>query len=225
MLPDVGRGNTMTVTEDLALLLHDPVTGKGVVDGTALPRGLAGAAVLDLVLAGHARVDGEGWRAQLEIVDRTPVHPVLDAAAARLIKPVRPKRAIERLSGTVRDAVMAHLVGAGVVRDDGRRVLGLLPDRRWPAVDRGPGDLVRGRVRAILVDGVAPEQHDAAVVSLLHAVRAEHKVVEGKRSELRRRGKEVADGEWAGAAVRKAINDIHVAVAAAVTAGAASSSG
>ena len=58
----------------------------------------------------------------------------------------------------------------------------------------------------------------ALLISLVHAVKAEHKVVEGQRKQLRARAAEVADGEWAGQAVRKAVEAVQASVMAAVVA-------
>ncbi len=77
----------------------------------------------------------------------------------------------------------------------------------------------------VLRDGAQPDQHLALLISLVHAVKAEHKVVDGPRRQLRTRAAEVAEGEWAGQAVRKAVQAVQSSVAAviAVSAGAGSS--
>jgi hypothetical protein len=59
------------------------------------------------------------------------------------------------------------------------------------------------------------------LISLVHAVKAEHKVVDGPRRQLRARAAEVADGEWAGRAVHKAVEAVQASVAAAVAVSAA----
>ena len=63
-------------------------------------------------------------------------------------------------------------------------------------------------------------------LALLHALRCEHKVVDPRRyqlsrRQLRARAAEIAQGNWASEAVRKAIDEIIAAVAAAVAASAA----
>jgi len=63
----------------------------------------------------------------------------------------------------------------------------------------------------------------AALIALLHALRCEDKIVDPgqyglSKRELRARAEEVAKGNWASEAVRKAIEDMVAAVVAATTA-------
>ncbi|MDD7964485.1 GOLPH3/VPS74 family protein [Actinomycetospora lemnae] len=217
----------MRTAEDLALLLHEPDTGAPLVDSTSLPRALAGAVVLQLVLDGRAHLaDGGRWRGTRLVVDdrgRTGDH-VLDLALERLPDDASPKSAIEKLQGRVRDPLMAGLVHDGALRLEERALLGIPRSPRYPAADRTRRDAVVARLRAVLVDGAAPSRDDAALVALVRAVKAEHELLDAPRRELRDRSKVVAEGEWAGEAVRRAIADVHAAVAAAAGAGAVAAS-
>jgi Golgi phosphoprotein 3 (GPP34) len=212
--------------EDLALLLHDPATGAPLVDSTALPRVLAGAVVLQLVLDGRAQLTEGRWRTHVVVGDRTPTGDhVLDLALARLPAGTTPKGAIEKLHGRVRDPLMAGLVHDGALRIEERRVLGFSRSPRYPAADTTRRDAALGRLWSVLVDGVATGTDDAALVALVRAVKAEHKLLDAPRRALRAASKEVAEGEWAGEAVRKAIADVHAALAATTAAaGAAAAS-
>jgi hypothetical protein len=72
---------------------------------------------------------------------------------------------------------------------------------------------------AVLVDGGEPDVRTTALVSLLTAVDAVPKVVPAAdRRALVRRAAAVAEGEWAGDAVRKAVAAVHAAVTASVVA-------
>ncbi|MHA6616712.1 GOLPH3/VPS74 family protein [Pseudonocardia sp. DLS-67] len=217
----------MTLTEDLVLLLLDPATGRAVVDGTSLDRVIGGALLLDLATGGRVRTDGSGSKARLSAVAAPPTgDPVLDGALARLDKPLRAQKAVERLARGTRRPVLERLAGRGLVRRERSRLLGIFPTTTWTP---GPAAAeLRGRVAAVLRDGARPDQHVAMLISLVHAVKAEHKVVDGPRRQLRARAAEVAEGEWAGQAVRKAVQAVQASVAAAVaasTAAASSSSG
>ncbi len=69
----------------------------------------------------------------------------------------------------------------------------------------------------MLVEGLDPTPRAAALISLLSAVDAAAKVFpDTDRKMIRKRAKEIADGEWAGAAVRKAVDAINSAVFVAV---------
>lgn len=214
--------NRMRTAEDLALLLHEPATGAPLVDSTSLPRALAGAVVLQLVLDGRAHLAPGRWRTLLVIDDRSPSGDhVLDLALGRLPDDRTPKAAIEKLHGRVRDPLMAGLVHDGAVRLEERRWLCFPLAPRWPAADRSRRDAVLARLAAVLLQGAAPTPEDASLVALVRAVKAEHKLLDAPRRALRAASKEIAEGEWAGEAVRKAVADIHGAVAAAAAAGGA----
>jgi hypothetical protein len=216
-----------TLAEDLVLLLLDPGSGRAVVDSTSLDRAIGGALLLELATRERITADGGGARARLSVADAAPTgDPLLDGALARLDKPLRAQKAVERLARGTRAPVLERLAERGLVRKARSRLLGLLPITTWT-----PGDAakeLRGRAAAVLRDGARPEQQTALLISLVHAVKAEHKIVEGPRRQLRARAAEVADGEWAGQAVRKAVQAVQTSVMAAVvasTAAASSSSG
>jgi Golgi phosphoprotein 3 (GPP34) len=81
-------------------------------------------------------------------------------------------------------------------------------------------------VTRALVGTAAPDERTAAPIALLHALRCEHKVVDPRsyqlsRRQLRARAAEIAQGNWASEAVRKAIDEMIAAVAVVVIAGAA----
>ena len=212
----------MRTAEDLALLLHDPATGAPLVDSTSLPRVLAGAVVLEIVLSGRAHLADGRFRTHLVVDDRRPSGDhVLDLALERLPADTTPKAAIEKLQSRVRDPLMAGLVHDGSVRLEERTVLGFIPlSPRWIAADPTRREAARGRLHAALVDGVAPNPEDASLVALVRAVKAEHKLLDAPRRELRAASLQIADGEWAAEAVRRAIADIYSAVAVTAAAGA-----
>ena len=89
-----------------------------------------------------------------------------------------------------------------------------------------------GRVRVADVPEPIVERLDArdALIALLHALRCEDKIVDPgqyglSKRELRARAEEVAKGNWASEAVRRAIDEMMAAVAAASAAATAATSG
>lgn len=219
----------ITIAEDLVVLLHDPETGRPTVDSVSLDRAVGGALLLDLSLVERVTADSDGARAKLSVIEGKPIgDALLDDALGRLTgDPVRAQRAVERLSKKTRGAVLDRLVERGVLRKEESRRLGIFPSTAYPVADKEPGAALRAQLKRVLLEGADPDQRLACLVSLLHAVKAEHRVVDGPRRELRKRAAEVAEGEWAGAAVRKAVQSVQMSVAAAVSvsvaAGAASS--
>lgn len=218
-----------TITEDLVLLLLNPQTGRSVVDSMSLDRGIGGALLLDLATRERISADGDGAGTRIGVSDPTSTgDALLDVALGRLAgKSLRAQNAVERLARHMRMPVLERLEERGLVRREKARVLGLFPATTWPPVDPTPRAALHRRVEAVLKDGETPDQHVALLISLLHALQAEHKVVDGRRRELHARAKEVAAGDWAGPAVRKAVRaaqaSVVVAVTAATSAGAAAS--
>ncbi|MFG1783509.1 GPP34 family phosphoprotein [Rhodococcus oryzae] len=211
------------LAEDLLLLLLDDESGKPLIDGTALPRALAGAVLLELALGGLVRPAGEGEEVKKGRLvlseDAPPEDPILAGAVARIreSKPLKPERAIEKIDQRLREALLQRIVDRGWVRESKGRLLGIFPTTVWPAVDESHERAVRDELRAALVDGAAPTERTAALISLLSAVDAAAKVVtDGDRRAIKKRAKEIADGEWAGAAVRRTVEAVNAAIVVAV---------
>jgi Golgi phosphoprotein 3 (GPP34) len=102
-------------------------------------------------------------------------------------------------------------------------VLGIFPIRRWPAENASHERYVRHLVTQALTQREDPDPRTAALVALLHALRCEHKIINPgqhgvSRRQLRARAQEIAAGNWASQAVRKAIDEMIAATAAAVAA-------
>lgn len=215
---------TSLIAEDLLLLLLDDESGDPLVDGTRLPRVLAGAVLLELALDGYVTPAGQGEdvkRGRLA-VRRTeaPADPILARAlgvVADARRPMKPEAAIEKLDSEVRAAVFERVIDRGWVRQSRRKVLGIFPSKVWPPVDESHERGVRHELSGVLVEGLDPTPRAAALISLLSAVDAAAKVFpDTDRKMIRKRAKEIADGEWAGAAVRKAVDAINSAVFVAV---------
>ncbi|OZE23301.1 MULTISPECIES: GPP34 family phosphoprotein [unclassified Rhodococcus (in: high G+C Gram-positive bacteria)] len=211
------------IAEDLLLLLLDDDSGKPLADSTKLPRVLAGALVVELAMTGSLRITGldeqikkdhvvvAGSRPEDEFLRR-----VFDLVASAS-RPMKPQKVIEKSQKNLAKELAARLVAQGFVTEKKDKVLGLFPTTTWPAQDTSREKVLRDALRSALVDGTTPSPHTAALISLISAVDLTHKVIEdADKKLLKRRAKEIAEGEWAGAAVRKAVSDVNAAVMAAV---------
>ncbi|NKR24527.1 GPP34 family phosphoprotein [Rhodococcus hoagii] len=215
---------TSLIAEDLLLLLLDDESGDPLVDGTRLPRVLAGAVLLELALDGYVTPADQGEdvkRGRLAVRRaEAPADPILARAlsvVADARRPMKPEAAIEKLDSEVRAAVFERVIDRGWVRQSRRKVLGIFPSKVWPPVDESHERGVRHELSGVLVEGLDPTPRAAALISLLSAVDAAAKVFpDTDRKMIRKRAKEIADGEWAGAAVRKAVDAINSAVFVAV---------
>jgi hypothetical protein len=163
-----------TLSEQIVLLSLDDETGRPVGRvGMAPDLALAGAALMDLALAGRIDTD----RNQVLVVDATPTGDrALDGALAAIAAPGAPTDArglillLAREAGAVREALLARLVAAGSLRQHEGRVFLLFADRRYP---KAPGRVeatdARARLRDVLVQEAIPEPQDALLLGLARA--------------------------------------------------------
>ncbi|KXX60571.1 GOLPH3/VPS74 family protein [Rhodococcus sp. LB1] len=212
------------LAEDLLLLLLDDTSGKPVVDGTRMPRVLAGAVLLELAL-GHvvtpAELGDDVKKGRLVVRGGVRPQDPLLARAVDLIgtsKPMKPEAAIEKLAKNLRDELAKRIVDAGWVREERGKVLGIFPTTRWPEVDGSHERALRSELSAALLDGVTPTPRTAALVSLLSAVDAAPKLFpDADRRAVKKRAREIAEGDWAGKAVRKSVEAVNAAIVVAAT--------
>ncbi|WP_298988768.1 GPP34 family phosphoprotein [uncultured Pseudokineococcus sp.] len=197
----------LTLPEELLLLVYDDE--KGTTWSTSLDTGLGGAVQLDLSLRSRVDVvDGD-----LVVVDATPTgEPVLDGALAEVAatsRPRPPKRWLGPLGREVRAAALERLVERGVLHREDDRVLWVLPHTRYPEADGGPEDRVRGRLHDAVVVGTTPDARTAALASLVKALGLRREVFpEADRRATDRRLEQLAEGEWAGAAVKRSLDEV-----------------
>jgi len=226
----------MLLAEDLLLLVTDDASGRLSVPGAQADAGLGGANLVELTLLGKVDVAGEqdpGKPGRVIVRDSSPpVDEVLDAALRTVSarQGSKPSAVIRPLGNNLRPVLYQRLAASGVLRAGRGRALGIFPTRTWPAQDPSHEPEMRQLVTQALVQPSAPDERTAALIALLHALKCEHKVVDPRpyqlsRRQLRARAAEIAQGNWASEAVRKAIDEMMAAVAAASAAATAASSG
>jgi hypothetical protein len=212
----------MLLAEDLLLLVTDDSTGRLVAGGTEVDVALGGARLVELALL--ERVDLADGR--LRIRDDSPTgDDLLDDALVVVAGKAgkKPKDAVGPLGKKLRPRLYDRLVAAGVLRAEEGRILGIFPTKSWPAEQAAHEAELRNRIEHAVVRGGDADERTAALVSLLHALRSTHKVVDPKAHGLSKRdvsgrAKQIAEGDWGSAAVRRAIDDMMAAVMAATTA-------
>lgn len=213
---------------DLLLLALGDQSGKPLLDSTKLNALLAGATVLELTLDGVLDVAGEDGPVKpgrLFRPGRQAGEELLDEVA-EACEGMKPKDAIAHIAGVtsfrdragkIREALLERLAAAGVLREERAKVLGLFPSSRWPTVDPSYEQSVVDRVREVVVDGVPPDERTAALVSLLSAVDLTPKVLpDADKRQVRARAKQVAEGDWAAAGVKRAVDSVTAAMTAAM---------
>ncbi|MGN9811939.1 GOLPH3/VPS74 family protein [Micromonospora sp. BQ11] len=210
-----------TLAHDLVLLSYDDA-GTNRLGRPALDHGLAGALLVELALAGRVAVEDE----RLVVTDPTPVGQAqVDGALARIVaepKRRRPKDWITRLAKDLPEQVLDGLVTAGVLRRESDRVLWVFPRTRFPSstgVEPAAESDTRRRMTAAVTGDGPGDARTAALIGLARAVGLDRQVFQGlPKDVVKRRTEEIAAGDWAVAATRKAVEDTQAALLAATTA-------
>lgn len=212
------------IAEDLLLLLLDDTRGT-VRAGSYLASALGGAVLVELALAEAVELEEKtsAWRsAKVRPTGAAPQDPVLTAGLATIAEKDRsPQDLVNRLGKGLKETLTDRLVERGLLERREDKLLGVFSRTRWPAADTTYEHDVRRQVRAALVEGAQPDPRSGALVALLAAVDQAHRVVdhEGMSSrEVKRRAKDIANGDWAAKAVRDAVAATVAAVTTAVTA-------
>jgi hypothetical protein len=221
----------MLIAEDVLLLLVNDRTGRFLVDSTRLDNVLAGAVLVELVTierVGFASEGGRFKRGRMVVLNPTPPgDPVLDRALATVAasRPAKPEQLIAKLRKRLRATLLERLSAAGALHRSTRKVMGILPRTSWQAVDSSHEKELRTRLQDVLLADATPDVRTAALVGLLAAVNAAHKVVKGEKKAVRARAKDIAAGDWAGAAVKKAIDAVEASIAIVIALSAGSPRG
>ena len=226
----------MLLAEDLLLLVTDDASGRLSVPAAQADAGLAGANLLELALMGKVGLSGEHDHSKPgRIVIRDPSRTgdtVLDTALQIILahQDKKPSTLIRPLGKDLRHTLYERLASNGMIQTSQQRILGLFPAHRWPAQDSRHETQVRQHLIQVLVQQSTPDEKTAALIALLHALRCEHKIINPgdyglSRRQVRSRAEQIAKGNWASEAVRKAIQEMTAAVVAAVSSAAAVSAG
>ena len=238
---------TNTLISDFFLAVLDPAKGKPVIDGQKFKVAMAGTAILELVrrevltlvpegspLGKPGRLVRTGGGADTGGGSSQPLEPplqdVVDRSDGR-----KPKDAIARIGGSqtwkdrvtpLRDLAAAPLIAEGVLHRVDSEVMRVFPTVRFEVSNPLIRDQLIRRLAAILREEVPVNDHDASVLSVLHAADALPKVFPGEDKKLlKARGKAISEGDWASEGVRKAIQEMNATVIAAIAAGGAVAAG
>ncbi|MFG1675264.1 GPP34 family phosphoprotein [Micromonospora sp. NPDC049282] len=209
----------LLLTDELLLLAYDD-GGTNRLGRPHLDYGLAGALLLELALARRVEVADK----RLVVTDPTPTGvPLLDEALGTVAasRPRKPKDWIGKLAKGLPDRVLDGLVGAGVLRRESDRVLLVFPRTRYPSptgAEPAAETAARARMVAALVGDGPVDARTAALLALVRAVGLDRKLFrELPKDRVKARLNEIAAGDWASAAVRKAIDEMQAALIVATT--------
>ncbi|WP_250000628.1 GPP34 family phosphoprotein [Actinoplanes sp. M2I2] len=211
----------MNLVEEFTLLAYDD-DGTPLTDGTHLDHGLGGGLLLELAMAGRVDVADK----KVVVLDESPTgDPLIDAALMRIVaddKPRKPGHWVSKFAQETRPRVLDRLVAEGILRVEKDKVLWVFPRTRYPAahgVEPVQETAARDRMRHAVLGTGEVEPRTAALCALVAATDLDKKVfADLDRKVVETRLREIGDGAWAATAVKRAIDEIQVAVMVAIVA-------
>lgn len=221
------------ISERLLLLaLHEK---KGRVlhsSSVALPHGLAGAVLFDLLARNCIAIEDKKVTA---IDGRSAGEPMLDEALDR-IRTSRRVRSLDYwvarpnvLSQGLLKQLLERLAERGIVRRERRHFLGLIPYTRYPQHDGMAKGRILERIRAAVLHGEKADEPTALLIALLSACELHRAVFpDRKRREVKAQLRRFTENECVSGAVAARVAAVTAAVvvsAATASAAAASASG
>ena len=211
----------LTFPEEIVLLALDDKTGKFVdLPPLAMDQALAGAALLELAF--QNRIDTD--LTHLSLVSPKPTgEEMLDPLLEKIVTAKDKKDAkywvgVFSVDGEkIREKVLRRLVQRGILKQEEKKILWVIPGRRYPMVNDQEEREVRKRIRSVVVDGEVPGPRDVVLVSLASACQLLRSVfTDADLLKYSARIAEVSKMDLIGRAVSKSVAEVQEAVMRAV---------
>ena len=219
----------LTLPEELFLLAIDDAKGKVCSPSIGtLEYCLAGAILAELALNGNINLD-EGKK--LIVLDNIATkNPLLDFALAQIAGSKRPRSAkhwIEAIGSRgkqLRSYVVASLVSQGIITEEKKRLLWVIPYSLYPEKDASAKYWSKLHLRGVVFASEPADERCLILLSLLRACQLTDMVfTRDERKAANKQIKQLVKSDVIGAAVSAVITDIESATAAVVVVVAASS--
>jgi Golgi phosphoprotein 3 len=187
----------------------------------ALPYGLAGALLIELIEAGLVRIEGK----ELVAAPRGSARDEMLDGILGTIRSSKRTRSLNhwvgkigRSGGKIKKDLLARLVQKGILRQEEHRLFWVFPTNRYPQINPGPEYRIRERVRSATRGMTPPDEPTAALISLVHACDLTGTIFDkGERRDAKRRAKEITKSQPVGSAVAHAVEAIKAAVIVAAS--------
>lgn len=205
-----------TLDEQTVLLTMDE--SGNYVDQQKTGFATAGGVLLELALAGRITMEGK----KVAVSDPTPLGVAaldtrLEAINTRK-RPMGPHHWVWEFKDKAREQALEGLRDKGIVQREERKALGLFSTQHHRKVDNAEETELRRRLTQVVVEGAEPDDRTAALAILLHSAGLQkHVFPDVKPKDLERRMEQLAEGDWAGPAVRKALDSLQYALIGLLT--------
>lgn len=218
------------LAQDLILLALNNQTGEIRSAALfALPYGLMGAVVLDLVLQGKMAIQNN----HLIAVDASPTDEELLDQCLDDVRTARHSRSVRfwiahwgRRHSGLQTVLLQNLVLFGVLRLQEQRWLWIFSEQRYFLSDPSTQQAIVNRVRAAVLENWGLDPRTAVLISLVQACRLTNALfTPQEQQQARARIRAIARGEQVGKAILGMIASTQAAVSSSSSYGAASVAG
>ncbi len=219
----------LTLSEKLMLLaLHDEKGSVIFSASTALPYGLAGSLLIELLFQKKVAMEN----GKVIIVDSSQTGNDLLDKALDLIRSSQKLRSakywIQKFNTAIKDLkdrLLDSLVAQGIVRREDQKILWVFPAKRYPMINAAPEHSIRTRIHQVVIQKDRPNQEDVALLSLVKACDLLNELFPKEdRKRAKQRIKEIIEGEEIGRAVSAIVDEIMAALTIVIAASVATSS-
>ncbi len=214
----------ITLSEELFLLsLYERKTSLALSPSPALPYALAGALLLELILAGKIHLE----EARKVVVDDASFtgDATLDILLEffNLVKKTKKLTYWINVFGArmkrIQKGMIASLLAKGVLREEKKRFLWVIPYSEFTQLDASAKYWRKQHLRAIVLGGAQPDNQSVALLSLLKACNLLNNIAtEDEIKAATRRVDELIKNEAVGQAVVETVDEIASAADAAAMA-------
>ncbi len=220
---------TLNLPEKLLLLgLNDEKGSVVFSSSTALPYGLAGAVLLELLFQKRLHLLDD----KLSVIDRKPTgDALLDETLALIAASEKLRKAkywVNKIHGKIKkmqDRLAEGLVKKGILQKEEKKFLWLIPYRRYPTVNPASEMDIREQIRGAVLNSRAVDERLLSLISLMHACQLTTEVFDkSERKIAKKRIKEMSKNERVSKAVSDAVDAANAAIIAIIAASAATSS-
>jgi hypothetical protein len=215
----------LTLSEEVVLIALDDESGAGKMR-LGLDWAVAGATVIDLALARRIDVDDSDKIAVLNPEPLGIAH--LDVELEKIVRggSMKVGKVLRLTHKSAQNGAISALVERGVLKQETKRLFGVIPVGRYPEAEGNAEAEVRGRLSAALLNGDEPDERTAALVSVLQAGKLGGKAFpDVDRKQMKARMTEISEGRAVSPSVRKAVLRTQRAIIAIIAMAAAASSG
>ncbi len=203
----------LSLAEELMLLALKDDKGSVVFSAsTALPYGLAGALLMDLVFQERIALS-EG---KVQLVDTVSTNnPLLDETLDLIRQDTKSRKTgewVRRIHGKVKDIdkrITDQLVTKKILKHQKTKVLWVFNVERYPTLDSVPELAIRARIKGIIFENKPYIARDIALISLIKACDLVDEVFGSEgRKVAKQKIKEISEDEAIGKAITQVVEEI-----------------